>query len=90
MATSETGPKEHPPYACPLVVVRGVAAEGLHANPLLLQTGGPPELVCQSVGLGGGAVGRGEAGAGLAAVVTVPVVHGTLVAFRSCETQDVG
>lgn len=75
-------------------VVSGVQVEaakrvGAGVELLLPLPGGAPHgvLVHGGVGLGRGVVAWGQAVAGLAAVVAVPVVHGAVLVFQSCRTR---
>lgn len=85
------GPGSHPPDGCPLPVLQVVVVvvQGLQVSQdtLLLQAGGHRELVQGHVGLRGGVARGREAAAGFAAVVAVPVVHGTVMVFKSCKTE---
>lgn len=64
-----------------IVILQGVST-GFPQDPLLLQTRWHRELVHRGIGLRGRVVGRRDAVAGLAAVVAVSVIHGTVSIFK--------
>lgn len=64
-----------------IIILEGVST-GIPQDSLLLQAGWACELVHGGVGLHCGVERRGDAVARLAAVVAVPVIHGTVSIFK--------
>lgn len=67
-------------------VVHVKAADGVGAGvQVVLEPGAHGVLVHGGVGLGRGVVAWGQAVAGLTTVVTVPVVHRTVMVIQGCK-----
>lgn len=78
--------REHSPGGHMLPIIQIITVEGVGTgipqDALLLQAGRARELVHGGVGLHRAVVPRGDAAARLAAVVAVPVIHGTVSIFK--------
>ena len=76
------------PSVLPVIHVKAVdrVCAGVH---VVVRKPGPHGVLVQGrVWLGGGVVPRGQAAAGLTAIVTVTVIHSAVLIVQSCREQQ--